>query len=238
MKQVINGGISTTTVPYYTKDALLLAMQDEKLAGVSLNIYHTKDQKLVAYATPTVDHGKEKISDLTLHNLQRRNFGKRVRNHPILELQDALNIFENSCKMLVLNLNEEDSTEESLKQVLDMTDLYPNIDIYIKTASKNILQYLLKSCHRQRIGVNINPDTKSVWDENLDFFSVCQTACDYQKIKEKVEDNKRILLENVNTPDQFDEIYKEVKDISKSIYVITDSTSCLVSIIIGTYNDK
>lgn len=47
MKQVINGGISTTTVPYYTKDALLLAMQDEKLAGVSLNIYHTKDQKLV-----------------------------------------------------------------------------------------------------------------------------------------------------------------------------------------------
>lgn len=238
MKQVINGGISTTTVPYYTKDALLLAMQDEKLAGISLNIYHTKDNALVAYATPTVDSGKEKISDLTLRNLQRRNFGTRVRNHSILELQDVLKIFETSCKMLVLNLDEENSTEESLNEVIAITDLYPNIDIYIKTASKDMIQYLLKNCHRQRIGVNINPQTKSMWNEDLDFFSVCQTACDYAKIKEKVKDNKRILLENVNTTDQFDAIYKEVKDISGSIYVITDSTSCLVSIIIGTYNDK
>ncbi len=236
MKYIINGGISTTTIPSYTRDAILLAIQDESLAGVALNIFLTSDNEVVAYQTDTVDHGKEKISDLTLYNLQRRNFGESVRNHPILKLKEALDIFEKTSKMLILSLNIKECPISFLKKVLEITKNYPNIDIYIKTANKETINYLQNSCRRQRVGVIIEETNQEMWDEDLDFFSINEPSCNYERIKEKINANKRIMLENLNTQERFEHAYNELKDIPDNIYVITDTSTSLANIIIATCN--
>lgn len=240
MKYIINGGISTTNIPSYTRDAILLAIQDNSLAGISLNLFLTKDGEIVAYQTATVDNGKENISDLTLHHLRRRNFGERVRNHPILTLKEALEVLSKTNKMLVLNLDGDACPVTLQEELLKITDSYPNMDIYIKADKKEIIDKFNTVCRKQRVGAVINRETHDLWEEDLDFFSVINptTNCSYQKIKEKIDSHKRIMLEEVNTVEEYENIKKDVKDLCERVFVITDSTSALASIIIENYTQN
>ncbi len=237
MKHVINGGISTANVPSYSRDAVLLALHTNYLDGVSLNLFQTKDKKIVAYPTSTVDNGKENISDLTLYNLERRNFGERVRRHSILELSDALGLFDQGSKTVVLNV-EDETDDDYKKELVRLTNLYPNVDIYIKSSNPDMLNYLNTSCQKERVGAVITEKNQDLWTDNFDFFSICMEKIDYEEIRAKVKAHKRVMIENVNTEEKYQEVKNNTRDISDSIYIIIDDSKELTSIALANYNNN
>ncbi len=236
MKYIIEGGISTRNVPKNTKDAILLAIHSDFLSGVSLNLYPTKDNKIVTFATPTVDNGKEKISDLTHQHLQRRNFGNRVSRHSILELSEILKLFENAStkEILMFNLEGNNHKKLFLDNLINMTNQYPNLDIYIKTMDQTSLKYLKENAKKQRIGPIVSEKAKDLWEDNFAFYVIEESVYDRQKIKRKIEDNKRIMIQNINSIERYREIYKDLKQIDTDIYIISDTTSNIASIYLST----
>ena len=104
-----------------------------------------------------------------------------------------------------------------------MVRSYSNsINIYLESENVEIVEYLKSTDNSYPIGIRVTEESTDNWYIDVDFYDINTTLLDDFNIRDKVKENKLIMIDEVNRMEVFDLIYAEYQDIFNFIYIITN----------------
>ena len=226
MKVIANGGASTKNVANNTLDAIYLGLNAPYIDGFKFKLYLTKDKEIITLSDDIVElytKGLNEIDDYTLKDFLLFNVGSKVQKQQIVTLRQILYIFQNTNKYLILELaNQKENNALFTDLVLNMVRSYSNsINIYLESENVEIVEYLKSTDNSYPIGIRVTEESTDNWYIDVDFYDINTTLLDDFNIRDKVKENKLIMIDEVNRMEVFDLIYAEYQDIFNYIYIIT-----------------
>ncbi len=226
MKVIANGGASTKNVAKNTLDAIYLGFKAPYIDGFKFKLYLTKDKEIITLSDDIVElytKGLNEIDDYTLKEFLLFNVGSKVQKQQIVTLKQILYIFQNTNKYLILELADQKENNALFTDlVLNMIRSYSNsINIYLESENKEIVEYLKSTDNSYPIGIRVTENSKDNWYVDVDFYDINTTLLDDFNIRDKVVENKLIMIDQVNRMEVFNLIYAEYQDIFNYIYIIT-----------------
>lgn len=227
MKVIANGGASTKNVANNTLDAIYLGLNAPYIDGFKFKLYLTKDKEIITLSDDIVElytKGLNEIDDYTLKDFLLFNVGSKVQKQQIVTLRQILYIFQNTNKYLILELaNQKENNALFTDLVLNMVRSYSNsINIYLESENIEIVEYLKSTDNSYPIGIRVTEESTDNWYIDVDFYDINTTLLDDFNIRDKVKENKLIMIDQVNRMEVFDLIYAEYQDIFNFIYIITN----------------
>lgn len=227
MKVIANGGASTKNVANNTLDAIYLGLNAPYIDGFKFKLYLTKDKEIITLSDDIVElytKGLNEIDDYTLKDFLLFNVGSKVQKQQIVTLRQILYIFQNTNKYLILELADQKENNALFTDlVLNMIRSYSNsINIYLESENKEIVEYLKSTDNSYPIGIRVTEENTDNWYVDVDFYDINTTLLDDFNIRDKVKENKLIMIDQVNRMEVFDLIYAEYQDIFNFIYIITN----------------
>ena len=227
MKVIANGGASTKNVANNTLDAIYLGLNAPYIDGFKFKLYLTKDKEIITLSDDIVElytKGLNEIDDYTLKDFLLFNVGSKVQKQQIVTLRQILYIFQNTNKYLILELADQKENNALFTDlVLNMIRSYSNsINIYLESENKEIVEYLKSTDNSYPIGIRVTEESTDNWYVDVDFYDINTTLLDDFNIRDKVKENKLIMIDQVNRMEVFDLIYAEYQDIFNYIYIITN----------------
>lgn len=227
MKVIANGGASTKNVANNTLDAIYLGLNAPYIDGFKFKLYLTKDKEIITLSDDIVElytKGLNEIDDYTLKDFLLFNVGSKVQKQQIVTLRQILYIFQNTNKYLILELADQKENNALFTDlVLNMIRSYSNsINIYLESENKEIVEYLKSTDNSYPIGIRVTEESTDNWYVDVDFYDINTTLLDDFNIRDKVKENKLIMIDQVNRMEVFDLIYAEYQDIFNFIYIITN----------------
>ena len=226
MKVIANGGASTKNVANNTLDAIYLGLNAPYIDGFKFKLYLTKDKEIITLSDDIVElytKGLNEIDDYTLKDFLLFNVGSKVQKQQIVTLRQILYVFQNTNKYLILELADQKENNALFTDlVLNMIRGYSNsINIYLESENVEIVEYLKSTDNSYPIGIRVTENSKDNWYIDVDFYDINTTLLDDFNIRDKVVENKLIMIDQVNRMEVFDLIYAEYQDIFNFIYIIT-----------------
>ena len=226
MKVIANGGASTKNVASNTLDAIYLGLNAPYIDGFKFKLYLTKDKEIITLSETIVNlftKGVNEIDDYTLKDFLYFNVGSSVQKQQIVTLRQILYVFQNRGKYLILELADQKENNTLFTDlVLNMVRSYSNnINIYLESESKEIVEYLKSTDYSYPIGIRVTEESRDNWYIDVDFYDINTTLLDDFNIRDKVKENKLIMIDEVNRMEVFDLIYAEYQEIFNYIYIIT-----------------
>ena len=226
MKVIANGGASTKNVANNTLDAIYLGLNAPYIDGFKFKLYLTKDKEIITLSDDIVElytKGLNEIDDYTLKDFLLFNVGSKVQKQQIVTLRQILYVFQNRGKYLILELADQKENNALFTDlVLNMIRSYSNsINIYLESENKEIVEYLKSTDNSYPIGIRVTEESTDNWYVDVDFYDINTTLLDDFNIRDKVKENKLIMIDQVNRMEVFDLIYAEYQDIFNYIYIIT-----------------
>lgn len=230
MKILARSGTNTKNTPGDSKDSFLLAINTDYVDGIEVNLNLTKDGNIIVYNDNSImGHPKHKIIDLTLADINKYNLGTKVKKHTIITLEELLELFKNTTKLLVLNLeNHGDNNDVFINKVVQIINNYPYDNVYVKSPCKEIILNIKDKINRAHTGAVIRNDEEYFWRLDLDFYSISVQdasllACD-SNIKKQVNQNHSIMLGDISDPNEYNKIKNYLGDnIMNNSYIITSN---------------
>ena len=227
MKVIANGGASTKNVANNTLDAIYLGLNAPYIDGFKFKLYLTKDKEIITLSDDIVElytKGLNEIDDYTLKDFLLFNVGSKVQKQQIVTLRQILYIFQNTNKYLILELADQKENNALFTDlVLNMVRSYSNsINIYLESENIEIVEYLKSTDNSYPIGIRVTEESTDNWYIDVDFYDINTTLLDDFNIRDKVKENKLIMIDEVNRMEVFDLIYAEYQDIFNFIYIITN----------------
>ena len=227
MKVIANGGASTKNVANNTLDAIYLGLNAPYIDGFKFKLYLTKDKEIITLSDDIVElytKGLNEIDDYTLKDFLLFNVGSKVQKQQIVTLRQILYIFQNTNKYLILELaNQKENNALFTDLVLNMVRSYSNsINIYLESENVEIVEYLKSTDNSYPIGIRVTEESTDNLYIDVDFYDINTTLLDDFNIRDKVKENKLIMIDQVNRMEVFDLIYAEYQDIFNFIYIITN----------------
>lgn len=232
MYLIADGGISTKNTLVNTKGAISLSINTSYISGISLNVAYTKDEVFIIADRDSLmftTKGSGYIENNTYNDLLHFNVGTKVLNARVVTLKEVLDIYSNTDKILVLNLDYQGlRTKQYTYQLLSLISNYPNINIYLKSFNKEIISILKQSNTKARIGIIINDNNIDEFNSDYDFYVVNSYLIDKNNIISKINNNKLIMTELINNSSDLINAYYRYSDfILNNLYIISDNTSSL-----------
>lgn len=226
MKVIANGGASTKNVANNTLDAIYLGLNAPYIDGFKFKLYLTKDKEIITLSDDIVElytKGLNEIDDYTLKDFLLFNVGSKVQKQQIVTLRQILYIFQNTNKYLILELADQKENNALFTDlVLNMVRSYSNsINIYLESENVEIVEYLKSTDNSYPIGIRVTEESTDNWYIDVDFYDINTTLLDDFNIRDKVKENKLIMIDEVNRMEVFNLIYNEYNDIFDYIYIIT-----------------
>ena len=226
MKVIANGGASTKNVANNTLDAIYLGLKASYIDGFKFKLYLTKDKEIITLSDDIVEiytKGVNEIDDYTLKEFLLFNVGSNVQKQQIVTLRQILYVFQNTNKYLILELADQKENNALFTDlVLNMIRSYSNsINIYLESENVEIVEYLKSTDNSYPIGIRVTENSRDNWYIDVDFYDINTTLLDDFNIREKVEENKLIMIDQVNRMEVFNLIYAAYQDIFDYIYIIT-----------------
>ena len=226
MKVIANGGASTKNVANNTLDAIYLGLNAPYIDGFKFKLYLTKDKEIITLSDDIVElytKGLNEIDDYTLKEFLLFNVGSKVQKQQIVTLKQILYVFQNTNKYLILELADQKENNALFTDlVLNMIRGYSNsINIYLESENVEIVEYLKSTDNSYPIGIRVTEESTDNWYIDVDFYDINTTLLDDFNIRDKVVENKLIMIDQVNRMEVFDLIYAEYQDIFNYIYIIT-----------------
>ena len=227
MKVIANGGASTKNVANNTLDAIYLGLNAPYIDGFKFKLYLTKDKEIITLSDDIVElytKGLNEIDDYTLKDFLLFNVGSKVQKQQIVTLRQILYVFQNTNKYLILELADQKENNALFTDlVLNMVRSYSNsINIYLESKNVEIVEYLKSTDNSYPIGIRVTEESTDNWYVDVDFYDINTTLLDDFNIRDKVKENKLIMIDQVNRMEVFDLIYAEYQDIFNYIYIITN----------------
>ncbi len=229
MKIIVDGGATTKNVGANTRDAIILGLNTNYVDGFKIKVYLTLDNELVTLSDDIYDLFTQKIAriqDKTLQEILAYNIGNKVKKQQVLSLKEVLTIFGNYNKELILELvNHQNKNALYTDMVLVTIQSYSNINIKLETANSEIFSYLRSSTNAYQLGLIVNEDNLNNWYQEADFYDIFLPLISIFDIRDKTNEGKIVMLDQVNNREVFDQIYNEYRNIWKYIYIITSQLS-------------
>ena len=232
MYLIAEGGISTKNTLVNTKGAISLSLNTNYIDGISLNVAYTKDEVFIIADRDSLmftTQGSGYIENNTYNDLLHFNIGTKILNARVVTLNEVLDIYNNSNKILILNLDYQGlRTEEYTYQLLSWISNYPNIKIYLKSFDKTILSILNNSNTKAKIGIIIDNNNLNNINDNYDFYVINNYLVDKDILIKKINSNKLIMTELIsNGSDLINYYYRYGDYVLNNLYIISDNTSQL-----------
>ena len=232
MYLIADGGIATKNTLVNTKGAVSLSLNVSYIDGISLNVAYTKDEVFVIVDRDSLmftTQGSGYIEDNTYNDLLHFNVGTKVLNARVVTLNEVLDIYTNTNKLLVLNLDYQgDRTIQYTYQLLELISNYPNVNIYLKTFNDEIIDILKNSNTKAKIGIIINDDNLEKLEEDFDFYVINSYLVDNDTIIRKINNNRDIMTELIDSSsDLINYYYRYGSYILNNLYVISENTATL-----------
>lgn len=244
MNFIAQGGISSKNTPSNCKDAFSLALHTNYIEGIAVNVYLTKDQHIVLsdqIHLDNISNGKGKITDHELSHLKHLNFGSKIKHQDIMTLEELLPLFDNSTKMLVIHLTDQNDKEKNkimINKVIQIIQKYPKINLYLKTAKKDMILYLSSLNTKAQIGITIINMSPDIDQYQVDFYSIATPLIDKSLLQEANKKSNLIMAENITSCEELTDIYKETKKLNNNIYIITNQVISLAGFYFTNLNQS
>ena len=192
MKLIAHRGLHSKNTKENTLPALLLANKNTNLSGLELDVRLTRDNEVVVIHDEDINrvsNGKGKVRDMTLDRLKRFNCGTILKRERISTLDEALNKLSPSG-MIIIELKDELNKNNILvNKVLELIKKYPNLNIWLKSFSKDIVLYL-KQYSNYPVGILINANNKELLNIDVDFYSISQKVINNEIVDNLLKQNK------------------------------------------------
>lgn len=230
MKILVRSGTNTKNTPSDSRDSFLLAINTDYVNGIEVNLNLTKDGEIVIYNDNSImGHPKHKIADLTLADISKYNLGTKVKKHSIVTLEELLELFKTTTKLLVLNLeNHGENNDVFIDKVVQIINGYPNDNIYVKSPCKEIILNIKDKIDKAHTGAVIRNEEEYFWGLDLDFYSISVQdasllACD-GNIKKQLDKNHSIMIGDIKGSKEYDQVRNYLGDnVMDNSYIITSN---------------
>ena len=126
--------------------SMIYAFNDPNYVGVEFDVRLTKDKQLVVIHDSFINrtsNGNGCVSEMTLNELKKYNFGSKNFYQTIPTLEQILNI--ESKKIYLIELKCNNNEKEMVKYLLKVLEKYKHLNIYICSFNKKVLKFLKKS---------------------------------------------------------------------------------------------
>lgn len=224
MNLIAHRGLQSKNTKENTLPALILANKNNKLSGFELDVRLTRDNEIVVIHDEDIDrvsNGKGKVRDMSLDRLKRFNYGTWIKRSTISTLDEVLSKL-NSSSMIIIELKDEQEKNNILvNKTLEIINKYPNLDIWLKSFSKDIILYL-KQYSNYPVGILINDKDRKLLDIDVDFYSISQKIINNKMVENLLNQNKNIMIWTVNTEKEIDLLKKELGNNINKVYIISD----------------
>ena len=223
MKYIVKNGFKSKNYPANSLDAIKMALLSDDVSGVQLNINLTKDHHIVVYQFNCIEnHHKHKISDLTLYDLKKYNLGNKIRQYRITTLEEVLEIFENSSKILLLNIdNYGENNKILVEKLAEVINSYSQNNVYIKSYVKEIVLELMESVKNAKIGAVINNADDFFEKLDLSFYSINMENNEIDSVVTASEIADYFMIENIGDKEDLENMKKQIDPATfEDLYVI------------------
>ena len=225
MKLIAHRGLHSKNTKENTLPALLLANKNTNLSGLELDVRLTRDNEVVVIHDEDINrvsNGKGKVRDMTLARLKRFNCGTLLKRERISTLDEVSNKLSPS-RIIIIELKDEQNKNNILaNKVLKIIEKYPNLDIWLKSFSKEIVNKL-QEYSQNPVGILINKDNRELLDMDVDFYSISQKIIDNNIVNDLTSRNKTILIWTVNTKEDINILNDKIGNRLNNIYIISDN---------------
>lgn len=225
MYLVAHRGLHSKNTKENTLGAIKLGDSNSRIDGVEIDVRLTKDNQVVVIHDESIDrvsNGKGKVSEMSLDRLKRFNYGSFLKRTTISTLDEVLNKFSTKT-LLIIELKDELIRNIILaKKVLEITSRYPNLNIWFKSFSKDIVIYLKENTHRP-VGALVNKNHIDNLDLDVDFYSISKKIIANEMVSSKLLQNKNIMVWTINSKDDMEALNNSVGTNLENIYIISDN---------------
>ena len=212
MKFIIKNGLSSKYAPINSRDSLLLSLHNKMVDGVMLNLNFTKDKEIVIYHNDNIFN--KEIKKLTLEDIKKYNLGNRVKRHQVISLKEALELFKDSNKVIIINLSDYGSDNLLFSQYLTyLVRDYQNI--YIQSSSQDMLSNLKNYQINAKLGTNFENEIDGMQFYTISNFSFRKPYLEEMNNYLKIDkDDKFFLFDEIDSDKliEFKEMFPELED--------------------------
>lgn len=225
MNLIAHRGLQTKNTKENTLTAMLLGNNNNKISGIELDVRLTKDYKVVVIHDEYIDRvsdGSGKVREMTLSRLKSFNYGTNIKHSTISTLEEILDkLYLNG--LIIIDLKDEFEKNNILaSKVLDVIKNYPELKIWLKSSSLDVINYL-KRYSNAPVGLLIDQNNINNLYVDVDFYSISTSVINRNIINSKIAQNKKIMVWNINTKEQFYKLEKEIGGLIENIYIISDN---------------
>ncbi len=227
LKIIAQGGVATKNTLINTKGAITLSLSTPFVDGIDVNVAYTVDNVFVIVDEATIDfttEGLGYIQNNTYNDLLHYNTGTKVLRAIVVTLNEVLEIYKESNKILILNLRSQgERTKQYIEQLLALINNYPNINIYLTSRDTDVLKILRESDINFKIGARILGNNINEWsNNNYDFYIIATNRITRLQIINKLNMNKEVMTELIQYPGDLTYAYNQLGNIIlDQMYVIT-----------------
>lgn len=210
MELIIKEGINTKNCPCNTCNSIILALYNNKVSGIYLKVFKTKDNILIINSSNKIMN--KNINEYNYNYLLKYNLGNKIKKYFILTLEEVFKIYNNNTKKIILNTNDL----ETIELIEDLSKDY-NINLYIETNLKK------EERSYNKIGIKLNLYNLGYINYKYDFCTIdFKNLKDYLQIY-KIKKHKEVMFHNINTKKDYIELEKKTKNYIGNIYIISNN---------------
>lgn len=224
MNLIAHRGLHSKNTKENTLPALLLANKNPKLSGLELDVRLTRDNEVVVIHDEDIErvaNGKGLVRNMTLDRLKRFNFGTFLKRERISTLDEVLSKLGPSS-LIIIELKDEYKNNEIISmKVLQIINRYPKLNIWLKSFSKEIVEYF-KKYGNFPVGILINANNLELLSMDMDFYSISQKVINDSMVEKLLEQNKDIMIWTINSKEEIKQLRNKLGDNLNNLYIISD----------------
>jgi len=225
MYLVAHRGLQSKNTRENTLAAIKLGNQNPNIHAVEIDVRLTKDNNVVVIHDEDIErtsNGKGMVREMSLDRLKRFNFGTFLKRTSISTLDEVLKKFTNDT-ILIIELKDENHKNILLStKVLNIVQNYPNLNIWFKSFSKDIILYLKENTNRP-VGALVNKNHLENLLLDMDFYSISKKVINKEMINQKNVQNKPVMVWTINTYNDLKLLKSTVDNYIDNIYIISDN---------------
>ena len=225
MKLIAHRGLHSKNTKENTLLALLLGNRNNKIDGIELDVRLSKDNQVVVIHDTTIDrtsNGSGKVSEMSLDRLKRFNFGSFLKRSTINTLDEVLSKLSSNGLIIIELKDELDRNNILTSKVLEIIKNYPYLNIWMKSFSVDIVKHLKGKSNRP-VGILIGKNNTENLGMDVDFYSVSKYVITNGILRDKLSQNKPVMVWTVNSSEEFNLLQNEIGELINELYIISDN---------------
>ena len=194
---------------------------DRRLSELPLEYQREIDDFAIAEVAEIEERIEELRNNRQTTQASESEYFKRIatEEHDLARLRERLYNSALRETEALRGLNEQNSTEEEREY---QEEIVKKLRESLTDEQRETLDNAMREQNVDQVQQEMSEENTDNWYVDVDFYDINTTLLDDFNIRDKVKENKLIMIDQVNRMEVFDLIYAEYQDIFNFIYIITN----------------